>query len=169
MTATERSGFRDERLSRRHRFWGEGCPAVDADFILAEYNHKVPVALIDYKAKAWSFRDWDANLGTLTELANGYRDGIPFFVVSYSSDTLDWFKVYPINEKAQEKLDGYDEMCPLVLIEEKRYVAFLYWLRGRKTPQPVVDDIQWLRDNPACGWEAMTPTELRRMRRREPA
>ena len=30
----ERTGWRDEKLSQRHRMWGWDCPAVDIDFLL---------------------------------------------------------------------------------------------------------------------------------------
>ena len=39
----------DRELSDRHRKWGHECPATDIDFLLNEYNHGIPVAIIDYK------------------------------------------------------------------------------------------------------------------------
>jgi hypothetical protein len=63
MSAEERTGWRDEELSLRHRlYWGRDCPAVDVDFMLSdapemfddnfrlvEYYHSKPKALIEYK------------------------------------------------------------------------------------------------------------------------
>jgi len=37
------------QLSDRHRQWGDDCPMVDLDFLMCEYNHGVPVAIVDYK------------------------------------------------------------------------------------------------------------------------
>ena len=48
---TERLGWRDERLSERHGHWGFNCPAVDLDFVMLEYNHGKPCALVEYKHK----------------------------------------------------------------------------------------------------------------------
>ena len=45
----ERSGWRDEWISKRHRLWGFDCPAVDIDFLMLEYDRSVPCALIEYK------------------------------------------------------------------------------------------------------------------------
>lgn len=36
--AEERNGWRDERISKRHRQWGRDCPAVDIDFLMLEYD-----------------------------------------------------------------------------------------------------------------------------------
>ena len=49
MTSNEQHFKRDAWLSGRHRVWGSNVPAMDLDFILAEYDKCVPVALIDYK------------------------------------------------------------------------------------------------------------------------
>lgn len=38
MSGPERTGWRDENLSRRHREWGFHCPAVDLGFLLIEYD-----------------------------------------------------------------------------------------------------------------------------------
>ena len=44
----ERSGWRDEMLSQRHRDWGFNCPAIDIDFLLIEYNSAKVKALVEY-------------------------------------------------------------------------------------------------------------------------
>ena len=49
MTSNEQHFKRDAWLSGRHRVWGSNVPAMDLDFILAEYDRCVPIALIDYK------------------------------------------------------------------------------------------------------------------------
>ena len=35
----ERTGWRDEEISRRHRLWGVSCAATDIDFLLVELQH----------------------------------------------------------------------------------------------------------------------------------
>ena len=50
----ERTGWRDQALSDRHREWGFNCPSVDLDFLMVEYNIGLPVALVEYKnERAW--------------------------------------------------------------------------------------------------------------------
>jgi hypothetical protein len=63
MSASERTGWRDESVSRRHRKWGFDCPATDLDFMLLEYNHGAPVAVVDYKhyKKSDPLGDMDEN------------------------------------------------------------------------------------------------------------
>ena len=34
----ERTGWRDEEISRRHRLYGVSCPMIDIDFLVSE-NH----------------------------------------------------------------------------------------------------------------------------------
>ena len=52
-TTKERTGWRDERISQRHRLWGVECQAIDLDFLLVEYRSEYddirPVAIIEYK------------------------------------------------------------------------------------------------------------------------
>ena len=45
----ERTGWRDARISARHRLWGFNCPSVDLDFLLVEYHLGKPVGLVEYK------------------------------------------------------------------------------------------------------------------------
>ena len=41
----ERTGWRDEGISRRHRLWGVTCTATDIDFLLVGYNYNTPQKL----------------------------------------------------------------------------------------------------------------------------
>jgi hypothetical protein len=101
--SSERSGWRCEAISQKHREWGFNCPAVDLDFVLLEFNWGKPVAIIEYKEKrarradtqSWSFL-------ALKELADGYRRrGLPFLLVRYCKEAW-WFEVTPLNEAAFE-------------------------------------------------------------------
>ena len=120
----ERTGWRDENISRRHRQWGFNCPAVDLDFMMAEYNYGKPVALVEYKHKLARA----PNLGhptyvALSDLANNYAGGaLPFIVARYCSD-LWWFHILPVNDAAKQ---FYGEFTRL---SEQRFVRSLYALR----------------------------------------
>lgn len=119
----ERTGWRDEGLSQRHRNWGYDCPAVDIDFLLIEYDNSMPVALVEYKneqAQCPNFQN--ASYQAIINL--GDMANIPVFSVRYSSD-FSWWEVYPLNSLAADNGYGMFELT------EKQYVSFLYRLRGR--------------------------------------
>jgi uncharacterized protein (DUF1778 family) len=61
------------------------------------------------------------------------RAGIPAFMCRYT-DNLDKWTVDPINQRAKEKLKGAEQ----IELTEKRYVKFLYWLRGREVPDEIM-------------------------------
>lgn len=126
MTAHERTNWRDQRISARHREWGQDCPAVDLDFLMCEYNHGLPVALVDYKHDCVG----DVSVGhptmkALTALANGYGRGpLPFFIAFYDPDEW-WFRIKPMNAAAEKAYAPADRM-----LSERRYVRSLYVLRN---------------------------------------
>jgi hypothetical protein len=119
----ERTGWRDEELSRKHRNWGHNLPIVDIDFLVVLYDRAQPTALIEYKQMcAPAFSADHPSYRALAALADG--SAIPFFVVHYNKRS--WtFKVQGINGKARElhpQINTYDE---------PNYVGFLYHLQGR--------------------------------------
>lgn len=123
---TERTGWRDAELSKRHGAWGFNCPAVDLDFVMMEYNHGRPCALVEYKHK--NAKSIDINHATyraLIDLANGYRNGaLPCFVARY--DPTDWsFVVTPLNDRAKQHY-GH---CMDERLTEQRFVKSLHLLR----------------------------------------
>lgn len=122
----ERTGWRCEKISARHREWGYNCPAVDLDFVVAEYNYGKPVALVEYKEQ--SARDPKLTHPTykaLTALADGYVDGpLPFMVAYYNTEYW-WFRVVPVNERARK----YYAKVAGQYIPEQRFVRSLYRLR----------------------------------------
>lgn len=140
----ERTGWRDQVLSQRHRTWGFDCPALDLDFILAEYDTRVPVALIDYKhGLNWEPRAADrSNMAVLAELGSGYRcctecggRGLPSLIVKYEHGPLR-FKLGPLlNAVAEARI-------PLAAVErvmgEEWFVRLLYYLRGRPVPEEIL-------------------------------
>jgi len=124
----ERTGWRDQKLSERHGHWGFNCPAVDLDFVMLEYNHGSPCAVVEYKHKnAKPIDKKHATYRALIALADGFSAGaLPCFVAIY--DPENWsFVVVPLNDAA-EKHYGH---CSLQVISEQRFVKSLHLLRKK--------------------------------------
>jgi hypothetical protein len=121
----ERTGWRDEWISKRHRAWGHDCPATDIDFLMNEYCFLKPVAGIDYKHfQAWCPTEETANVKATRALFDGYKDGpLPFLIVRYWPDICA-FQVFPMNESAKQHFQ-YGET-----LTEQQYVKRLYRIRG---------------------------------------
>jgi hypothetical protein len=120
-TRQERTGWRDQEISARHREWGFDCPAVDVDFLAVEYNFGKPVALVEYKRfTAEQPNTKHPTYRALHELAQ--LAGLPFFISFYWPDI--WaFKVCPMNDAAHQYFKQ-DEM-----LTEYEYVTRLYRMR----------------------------------------
>ncbi len=130
----ERTGFRDEALSRRHRLWGFNCPATDVDLLMVEYDHGRPMALVEYKE--YSAREAEPNaIKALCLLANNSR--IPFFVVRYLRD-LSRFRSFAQNDFARGFLPTDGEA-----LTELEFVTLLYRLRGRRVPLDIAGNFDW--------------------------
>ena len=129
----ERSGWRDQWISQRHRAWGYDCPCVDIDFLAIEYTQRVPVALVEYKA-ARPFRiDTEAaNYQALINASAGMN--VPLLVVFYSPRYA-WFYVQPLNYQAQRWF-GRGQW-----LSEREYVGELYALRGLSVPSSVAGQL----------------------------
>lgn len=123
---TERTGWRDSELSQRHGFWGFNCPAVDLDFVMMEYNHGKPCALVEYKHKNAKTPDINhATYRALIDLADDRASGpLPCFIAIY--DPADWsFVVIPLNEKAK----NHYAHCYGEKLNEQRFVRSLLLMR----------------------------------------
>lgn len=130
----ERTGWRDQALSSRHRLWGYNCPMDDIDFLVCEYDQCKVVALVEYKNQhAKPHFMSNPNIQALIDLANCAQR--PFFVVRYADD-LSLFRVVPINHIAKRST------AEAVVMSELEYVTFLYELRGRNIPQSIVQAIE---------------------------
>lgn len=130
----ERSGWRDELISARHRMWGWDVPCVDLDFLLIEYDNHIPRALIEYKnerATTFLLDKLPSGIEAIKRLGN--TASIPVFVCRYASD-FSWMKVGAINKMAVDFLT-----VRVKLMSEYEYVKFLYSIRGRKMPESVRD------------------------------
>lgn len=131
----ERNGWRDEKISARHRQWGWDCPALDIDFLMLEYDYGSPSALIEHKHEnAARVSLVHPSMQAISSL--GTSAGIPFYVVRYSDDMKSW-TVTPVNEIAKDKLRQSE---PLTM-SEVRYVSFLYYLRGRTMPESLKEKV----------------------------
>lgn len=132
----ERTGWRCEAISQRHRQWGYNCPAVDLDFVMAEYNYGKPCALIEYKEKQARMPSLDhPTYIALSDLANNYvgvDGGLPFFLVFYCSNDW-WFRMIPVNKRASDFLTSMGAEKGRNLIDtpipERWFVYLLYRLR----------------------------------------
>lgn len=121
MTSVERTGWRDEEISRRHRDWGFNCPAVDLDFLMVEYNIGKPVGLIEYKHYYARLPDLrHPTYRALTDLAD--TAALPFLLAFYWPGI--WaFKITPVNNEAKEHFRQNETLC------ERDFVRKLYRIR----------------------------------------
>ena len=121
----ERTGWRDEALSGRHREWGFNCPALDLDFVMLEYNHGKPCALVEYKHKNAATPDTNhATYRALVALADERHEPLPCFIAIY--DPEGWtFRVIPLNDKARK----HYAHCNNVVLTEQRFVRSLHLTR----------------------------------------
>lgn len=118
---TERTGWRDEWISNRHRGWGWDCPMVDIDWLVVDYTRKQAVAIVEYKAKgAKQPNPADANYTVLRGIAD--KLNIPFFVVFYSPDEA-MFMVEAFNPLGKAIVANKQVMT------ERQYVGFMYSIR----------------------------------------
>lgn len=129
---TERTGWRDQEISARHRHWGFDCPAVDLDFLVVEYNHGLPVALIEYKHnKAETPNTRHPTYRALQAFADGYHrlvdgeyvhDPIPFLWAYYWPDI--WaVRTHPVNDAAAGMFQEGETLT------EHEFVKRLYRMR----------------------------------------
>ncbi len=124
--AKERSGWRDQKISARHRMWGYDCPALDIDFLMLEYDQGKAAALVEFKhEEAQAVHMGHPSIRALNALADAA--GIPFFLVRYADD-FSWYFVTPGNEKAS----GF--VPEAIRLTEPEWIQLLYRCRGREMP-----------------------------------
>jgi hypothetical protein len=123
----ERSHWRDQEISERHRLWSSDCPAADVDFLLVEFNHFQPCALLDYKKFKPCQTLGGASIRVLRNLADGYGPTpLPFAVVFYRP--TDWtFWVLPENDAAEKAFAENSKRW----LSEIEFVGLLLGLRNR--------------------------------------
>ena len=131
----ERTGWRDEALSARHRTWGFHIPMFDVDFLCVEYSKRKPVALIEYKhERGWLVSRGNANMDVLISLGDNHTPALPVFTVQYSSN-LDHYTIIAMNSVAEGLVRVQTVM------NELQYVEFLYVLRCSTMPPVIRDEI----------------------------
>lgn len=121
----ERTGWRDEGISNRHREWGVGCTATDFDFLLLEYEFGEPSAIVEYKNEH-AAPQYSSNVQyrALVKLGNSAK--IPVIVCRYSDDYSHYVAV-ALNKYAREFIpNGRAEF------DEAGWVKLLYDIRGSK-------------------------------------
>ena len=126
----ERTGWRDEALSLRHRQWGWNCPGIDLDFLFLEYDKGKATAIVEYKNEhAAPQKASHPSYQAMIDL--GDRADIPVFACRYADD-FSWWKIIPLNTIARGKLPKRTEMT------EPEWITFLYGLRGYECPQSII-------------------------------
>jgi len=152
----ERTGWRDKELSERHRDWGYNCPTVDLDFVVVEYNHGKPVAIVEYKHYKALRQNLDhPTYRALCALANGYKEGpLPCLIARYWPDC--WaFKITPLNHAAQAH---YKHLKDNEILTECRFVRSLYLLRKDVLSKEDESDIKKLNNEIPPNDTTITPT-----------
>lgn len=130
----ERSGWRDLRLSQRHRRWGWDCPAVDLDFLFLEYDRGRAVALVEYKHERASPQyPTHPTYQAMIDLAN--RAGIPCIAVRYADD-FSWWRAVPLNDIARFWVSAPTVLC------ETEWITLLYQIRGYAPPTQLFADLE---------------------------
>lgn len=142
MTAYERSGWRDQELSARHRLWGHNCPAADLDFLMVEYNTGLPAALVEYKHNQ---RRHPVDLRHPTyraviDLADNYKPSPLPFVLSWYWPGSWVFYAVPVNDAA-----GRVYRAPRFLSEQE-WVRSLYYIRHRVVDARVLKALETTAD-----------------------
>jgi len=136
---TERTGWRDEKISQKHQTWGRSLYAIDFDFVMLEYNSAQPCAIIEYKDSHIAQEPDVVNpkLGytSLIALADGFHVGtehrpLPCLIAIYDSEIWS-FKILPLNEKAREICAKLDASGWGRVLTEQRFVKLLYYFRKK--------------------------------------
>ncbi|MBI5724294.1 MAG: hypothetical protein HZA50_10080 [Planctomycetes bacterium] len=136
----ERTGWRDQEISLRHRLWGYDCPAVDVDFLVIEYDCGKAAALVEYKRHgAGQVQFKNPSIMAITDLAD--RAELPAFVAYYATDFSWWYPI-PLNSRGGDICVGWEYLT------ERQWVEILYRCRGRQVPEDVlakIREVAWVR------------------------
>lgn len=131
----ERTGWRDEWISSRHREFGWDAPMTDLDFPALEYNRGVPVALIEYKHYRAKVNLSHPSMKAMSFMAT--KCEIPFFVIIYYPEFHN-YHIIPMNEIAKQ-VPHCDQARTW---SEKNFVLMLYWLRKVTCPKEILDKMK---------------------------
>lgn len=129
----ERTGWRDEALSQRHRKWGWDCPAVDLDFLFLEYDRGKASAIVEYKNEH-AAPQFASHPSYQAMIDLGDKAEIPVIACRYADD-FKWWRVTPLNNVARRFVPQRLEL------DEKGWVRLLYKIRGYDVPPGVLNGI----------------------------
>jgi hypothetical protein len=133
----ERTGWRDLRLSERHRRWGWDCPAIDLDFLMLEYDRGVASALVEYKHEMAPMQpQTHPSVRAIKDLGN--RAALPALGCRYADD-FGWFRAVALNPLAKRFLPA----SPMEMAE-REWVSLLYRMRGHEMPDDLFDEMEVL-------------------------
>lgn len=123
-------------ISIRHREYGYDVPAVDLDLLLVEYDHALPVAVIDFKFGLGTVVNLrHASMRALGQLHSPAGEALPTFVVRYHDDP--WrFAFEAVNSQAIKTMTRLN-IEPRKVLTEPQFVQVMYQLRGRDVPTSV--------------------------------
>jgi hypothetical protein len=128
----EKTGWRDQGISERHRRWGWDCPALDLDFLVLEYDRGKAAALVEFKNEH-SAPQFPTHPSYRALIDLGNRAGIPVFGVRYADD-WSWWRVTPLNGLAKKHVPKQIRM------PEKQWITLLYQIRGTEVPPDLFVD-----------------------------
>ena len=157
MSADERTGWRDQAYSKRHRTWGYDTPTLDIDSTEPEPNETNPAMAslwVEYdnfeplfyvSLKRGNAPDNDNEEYTYWRV--GDAAGKPVVVVHYyPSEPGPWrFSVRCLTETPISSRPWPAAYSDPWECEEPDYVDFLYRLRGRRMPGWPALHVGWLR------------------------
>lgn len=130
-------GKRCAKISPRHRDYGHNLPCDDIDHLIIEYDHALPVGLVEHKHANWnpnSLLKRNTSLEALKVIAGGQpcvkcghpSTEQPLLVGQYDPDHDWWWRVFPLNRAAEIYLPH-----KVNALTETEYRALLFRLRNR--------------------------------------
>lgn len=130
----ERTYWRDEGLSQRHRKWGWDCPMLDIDFLVLEYDSGKASAIIEYKNEH-AEPQYASHPSYQAIIDLGNRAELPVIACRYSDDYRK-YKAVALNEYARKYLPNREEF------DEPGWVSLLYKIRGREISDDVLANMK---------------------------
>lgn len=135
----ERSNWRDQALAEVHNVHKIPLIPDGLGWLVIEYNHSIPIALINYeKAEKLSMKEkidlqkHEQSINIISNLSLATK--LPFFEVIYyydgNEDIIKLYKIKPCNMIAEKEMAYIDSY---VNFSEKSFVTFLYYIRKNPT------------------------------------
>jgi hypothetical protein len=133
MSKLERTGWRDQELSERHRLYGPSCCLMDLDCLWIEYDALQERAIIEYKAHHVSSESASTSASAIVVQSVAAKCSIPAWIAYYNLRCDRWqYRIVPLNQMAVALFGGKHYLT------EAAYVAKLYEVRNRAVPESVL-------------------------------